>query len=217
MNATRLLALSFALIFFHATGAAAQGMAVYAPVSPQYSLGNFEYSAPQTDGWRQVSSDHSVLRLVYAELLSEDLLNTRADVVLEAFEIPDPALVTTGLALAQSALAQQVDKRKETMIGYTRVATVESGVETYAFTIASRLPDEKTRFETFFVSLAADKSQYLAAKLTIDEDKYEETPFYLSIVESYKDLTGPDAPAEEAGDAAGEAPAAEAAPDAAAP
>lgn len=187
-----ILALSISTLLL--TGqASAQGYAVYSVVQPEYSLGSFRVYPPNGDGWRQVSNETSVLRLVYAEIVEDSTINTRADIVGEAFPIPDPELVPNALRLTLSGQTQQMEQRGELLLGYTRIEKIDSGIETYAYTLKSRLADEKHRYETYFVSLAPDKSEYVVFKFTIDEEDYNKQPFFEEFVKSFGKMSHPEA------------------------
>lgn len=182
--------------------ALAQSVVVYGALQPEYRLGSFRYRPPMKDGWRQVTSEPSAMRLVYVESLGENTLNTRADLVAEAFPVPDPALVPSGLHLTSSGLSQQMEQRGDLLLGYTRISELESELETYSYTLAVKLGEDKKRYETFFVVLSPDKSEYLVAKLTIDEENYENLPFFVDSYDSIKaiDYVGSTSEAASEGD-----------------
>jgi hypothetical protein len=193
VNRLILAASSLGIFFslFSANPSFSQEVIVYAPIQPEYRLGSFQYTAPQVDGWRQIANESDVLRLVYVEQLGPETFNTRVDVVAEAFEIPDPELVPSGLALAQSGQQQQMEARGEAIAGYTRLEALPSAVEAYAYTISLKLTEEQKRYETFVVAIAPDKTEYLVVKITVDEDEYTKQQFFLDIYESMKTIQHP--------------------------
>ncbi len=192
--------LSFILLFisvvFAPAAAVAQGLTVYNIVSPEYRLGSFRVHPPTGDGWRQVANSSTVLRLVYAETLDggtdQATIHTRADIVAESFAIEDPSLVPNGLRLTLNGQTQMMEQRGDALLGYTRIDKVEAGVETHAYTLKSKIEGEKNRYETFFVSLAPDRSEYMVVKFTVDEEDYAKESFFKDFLESYKSLGYPD-------------------------
>jgi hypothetical protein len=177
---------------FSASPASAQGVTVYGVVQPEYRVGSFRLYPPTGDGWRQVTNEASVLRLVYAEVLDSGAIHTRADIMAEAFPIPSPDLVDSALRLALNGQSQQMEQYGDTLLGYTRVEKVDSKVETHAYTLKLRLTEAKTRYEIFFVALAPDKSEYLVVKFTIDEEGYLKQPFFEEFVKSFAKMNHPE-------------------------
>lgn len=170
---------------------AEDGYAVYSIVQPEYQLGKFRMYPPAGDGWRQVGNSAAVLRLVYAEILETSMINTRADAVAEAFSIDTPDIVPSALQLTLNGQTQQMEERGDQLVGYTRIEKVESPVETHSYTLKTRLTETKNRYETYFVSLAPDKSTYMVVKFTTDEEGYNEKSFFKEFVASYAKLALP--------------------------
>jgi hypothetical protein len=170
---------------------AQDGYSVYSIVQPEYQLGQFRMYPPAGDGWRQVGTNAAVLRLVYAEILEDSMINTRADAVAEVFSIDTPDIVPSALKLTLNGQTQQMEERGDQLIGYTRIEKIESPVETHAYTLKVRISETTNRYETFFVSLAPDKSTYMVVKFTSTEEDYSDQSFFKEFVASYAKLTLP--------------------------
>ncbi len=146
------------------------------PLAASYQLGGFYYEAPLLDGWRQVGLGPESLELVYAEQVPPDSINTRCYVTIRAFPVSDPGLVSDAESLAQVSLRQQLEKRRDRLIGYSPVRRVPGEADIYAFSIISKntlassgQDQEKQLTEVFWVNLAADKSEYLVLHLSSQE------------------------------------------------
>ena len=176
--------LSLLLVVLGAGPAAAQGgVSVYAPVAPKYQLGDFDYVAPSTDGWRQVTSEASMFILVYAEVLDSGQLNTRAQVNAEAHAVPASAAEGRDtLWLTEQGQAQQVKERGDKLVAFSKIAPLEANPAVMTYSLVTKIGDEEM-FETFYVILAPDKKSYLVAKLTTKDVDFR-TQSYFSQLES---------------------------------
>ena len=195
--------LSLALLVlspFYASLASAQEFSVYSPVQSEYRVGSFRLQPPSGDGWRQVANDATVLRFVYAEVLDSGAIHTRADIVAEAFPIPSPDLVSNALRLTLNGQKQQMEQHGDALLGYTRVEKVDAKIETHGYTLKLRLTELEQRYESYFVTLAPDKSEYLVVKFIADEEDYAKQPFFKQFVASFAKMSYP----EVAGNAAAE-------------
>ncbi len=175
--------------------AQAGGLAVFAPMAAKYTIGGFSYVPPNGDGWRQVTSSADTFRIVYAERLGDDSLNTRVDVVAEAFNIPDPTLVTDVVSLAQKSQAQQAAERGKSLIAFSRVAPVTEASGVYSYSFRTQIGDTELQ-EIFFVVLANDKSEYFVAKVTTKEAEYTQAPYFAPLKASLANLKHTHASAE---------------------
>ena len=157
--------------------AIAQGMARLMPLQSSYTIGRFQYEPPQGDGWAHVASSHSVFRFIYAEQLGAEAILTRTEIVIESFDIPDPALVADARTLTQLSLNQQAKEREANLVAYSPIESLATEPAVHAFTLVTKTGDKEV-FESFFVALAPDKSQYLVGKMTTNEKDFLEAPYY---------------------------------------
>jgi hypothetical protein len=170
------------------TTAAAQGVSVYAPVAPQYELGEFEYKAPTEDGWRQVTSSENSFILVYAESIPPNQINTRVQVDAEAFAVPDPAVIQGLMWLTEQGQAQQVKERGENLVAFSKIAPVASNENVLSYALVTRAGSEDLH-EVFYVILALDKTSYLVAKLTTKEPDHRQQVYFRQFEESLASLS----------------------------
>lgn len=162
-------------------------LTVFAPMAAEYTIGGFSYTPPAGDGWRQVTSSTDTFHLVYAESIGEDAINTRVDVVAKAFKIPDPALVTDVVSLAQKSQAQQASERGDKLIAFSRVAPVPGAESVHSYAFRTQVGDQELQ-EIFFVVLADDKSEYFVAKVTTQEADYTKAPYFAPLQTSLASL-----------------------------
>jgi hypothetical protein len=167
---------SLSILSLSAT-AFAQGVSVYAPVQPLYKLGDFDYRAPTADGWRQVTSSASGFVLVYAEEVPPDQINTRIQVEAEAFAVPDPKAIQDLMWLTEQGQAQQVKERGDKLIAFSKIAPVSTNDKVLSYALVTRIGEEDLQ-ESFFVTLAPDKTSYLVAKLTTKEPDYRQQIYF---------------------------------------
>jgi len=174
------------VVAFCAT-AVAQGVSVYGPIQPLYKIGDFNYRAPDKDGWRQVTSSESSFVLVYAEHAPPDQINTRIQVEAEAFTVPDPSIVRDLIWLAEQGQAQQVKERGDKLIAFSKIVPVASNDKVLSYALVTRIGTEDLQ-EVFYVTLAPDKSSYLVAKMTTKEPDYREQIYFGQLEESLASL-----------------------------
>jgi hypothetical protein len=164
------------LILMSADHAPGQGgLAVYAPIAPEYRLGDFRYEAPRDDGWRQVASNPGMFILVYAESLPPDQILTRLTVIAEAHEIPadQRERIEGGRWLAGQSFNQQKTEREGRIVAYSPIQAVGDN-DVHKYTLVSTGPEGKDSFETFYLKLASDKSSYWIAKFVTSESDFQE-------------------------------------------
>jgi len=189
------LAGSFAVLAVSTT-AAAQGVSVYAPVLPQYELGDFRYKAPSQDGWRQVTSSENSFILVYAEQVPPDQINTRVQVDAEAFAVPDPAVIQNLLWLTEQGQAQQVKERGDNLVAFSKITPVASNANVLSYALVTRAGSEDLH-EVFYVMLAPDKTSYLVAKLTTKEPDHRQQVYFTQFEESLASLAYKSSPSSD--------------------
>jgi hypothetical protein len=167
--------------------AAAEDVSVYAPVQPQYKIGDFEYKAPSQDGWRQVTSSESSFVLVYAESIPPNQINTRVQVDAEAFAVPDPMVIQSLVWLTEQGQAQQVKERGDNLIAFSKIAPLASNANVLSYALVTRAGTEDLH-EVFYVMLAPDKSSYLVAKMTTKEPDHRQQIYFSQFEESLASL-----------------------------
>ena len=172
-----------------ARGAAAQGMAMLAPLLPEYRLGQVEYAPPRGDGWRQLELGPQLLRLVYAEDPGAGQINLRAEFVVESHAIPDPSLVADGRDLAERSYQQRLEERQKSgvLVAQSQIALVGERNDLYMYSLISKISGVD-HAEVFYVLLAPDKSRYVAAKLATKDTAYDQAPYYPALFDSLKSL-----------------------------
>jgi len=194
----RILSLPVAALVFAVsaqTAALGEELAVFAPMASSYRIGGFTFTPPSGDGWRQVTSSTDTFRIVYAEKLGESAINTRVEVVAQALPIPDPALVTDVVALAQESQKQQAAERGERLVAFSRVAPLPGTEGMQSYSLVTQLGEQELH-EIFFVSLASDKSEYFVAKVATQEADYVKAPYFDPLRESMASLKYVAAPAQ---------------------
>lgn len=182
--------LAGALILMSTGLASAQGgLAVYAPIAPQYRIGDFLYNAPRQDGWRQVASNPGMFILVYAESLPPDQVLTRLTVVAEAhaIEAENREFIEGGRWLAGQSFNQQTGEREGRMVAYSPIQAVGDN-DVHKYTLVSTGPDGKDSFETFYLRLAPDNSSYWIAKFVTSEADYQEQIYLQQFEDSLSSL-----------------------------
>ncbi len=191
--------LTLAIAVACAVPAAAQGVAMLSPLLPEYRLAGFSYTPPKGDGWRQLELGAELVRLVYAEDPGSGQINLRAEFVVEAHSIPEPALVADGRGLAERSYQQRSEERRVsgTLVAQSQIALVGDRTDLYTYTLISK-PAGVDHAEVFYVLLAPDKTRYLAAKLSTNDTAYNEAPYYPAFFDSLGSLRFlPAAPAAE--------------------
>jgi hypothetical protein len=183
LTASALLVAALAFV----SPAGAQQMTMLAPLASEYVVGGFQYTPPGGGGWRQLAESTDGFRLVYADKLPDEKINMRAELVAQAFEIPDPALTSDALSLARVSQSQQLKKMGDALVAFSAVKKVADDPEVGLFTLVSKAGDVDA-FETFAVALAPDKSAYLVAKLTTREKQFRDAPYYKGFVASLGNL-----------------------------
>lgn len=153
------------------------------PLASSYRLGNFQYVPPAGDGWRQLESGERFVRLVYAEDLQDGQINTRVEFAAESYDIPDPSLVTNGVALTFTSMEQRRKEREAALVAFSNVAPVAGTDGLYSYSLVSKMLGEDY-VEVFYVMLAPDKSSYFAGKLATKDVKYDEAPYWAAFAAS---------------------------------
>jgi hypothetical protein len=184
----RHLAVAAALSFLAASSAFAQEVSILNPMAASYKLSGFTYVPPKGDGWREIGYALDSLRLVYAEQLGEGQINTRVDFTAQAFPIDQPAAAPDGAQLAQLSLQQRLTEKGDTLVAMSKVAPVEGKVPIHEYTLIVKISGED-HAEHYFVALAPDKTQYLAAKMITKDTNFREQPFFAPMLESIRSLT----------------------------
>jgi hypothetical protein len=200
-----------ALLALFAANASAQGVSVYSPISSEYRIGDFVYSAPQYDGWRQVTSAPGMFILVYAESVADGQLNTRIQIVAESHEIPEESreFVEDSKWLSRQSYGQQRIEREDRIVAFSPIEAVGDS-DLSKFTIVTSAPDGSDMFESFYVKLAPDHSSYLIAKMTTIESDFQEQDYLKQLedslagirVDSAEPATDRDGDADKEGEAA---------------
>lgn len=180
--------LSLVLVLFGVADASAQGVSIYAPLSPRYQIGEFSYEGPKTDGWRQVTSGETSFILVYAETIDEEKINTRAQVNAEAFAIPAGAAQSHDtLWLTEQGQAQQVKERGDKLVAFSKIAPIESNKDVLSYSLVTKDGGVEL-YETFYVMLAPTKASYLVAKITTKDTDFRTQPYFGQIEASFASL-----------------------------
>ncbi|RMF21429.1 MAG: hypothetical protein D6760_09445, partial [Deltaproteobacteria bacterium] len=185
-------------------------MIMMAPIEAHYRVGGFDYLPPAGEGWRQVGSAPNEVHLVYAEVPEAEKVDFRLDLVIHAFDVEDPAAVPDAASLARISHQQQAAKRKGALVALSDVVPVAGGQQLYTFTLVTRAPEGDV-FESFYVGLAPDRSQYVVAKATTDDPAYEHAPFWQPLQESivtlrYRKDSGEETNDESGGEKKAESP-----------
>ena len=157
--------------------AVAEGVSIYAPVQPQYKLGDFDYRAPSADGWRQVTSAPDSFVLVYAESVTAEQVNTRVQVEAQAFAVPDPKIVQDVMWLTEQGQSQQVKERGDQLVAFSKIAAVASNEKVMSYSLVTHIGDQDM-YEIFYTIVAPDKTSYLVAKLTTKEPDHREQIYF---------------------------------------
>ncbi|MFQ5478076.1 MAG: hypothetical protein ACE5E4_05625 [Candidatus Binatia bacterium] len=163
-----------------AATAVAQDITVLSPLKSEYRLGGFVCTPPAVAGWRELGSNSKAFQLAYAEVMPGDAIKTRGLFAAEVFAIPAPAEVVDVAALASLAHAQQIQNRGDKVIAFSRVAEFDGVEGMQSFTLVSG-SKENPVYETFFVSLAPDKSEYFVGRLTTEDEDFREQPYFGSL------------------------------------
>jgi len=158
--------------------AGAQGLSTLNPLAAVYSLIGFAYEPPKGDGWRELASTPDAVRIVYAEQLAADQINTRADFGAQAFPVSEPDKIPDAATLARMSMAQRTQEKGKDLVAMSKLEPVEgAGVPMFEYTLVAKVESEDY-FENYFVALAPDKTQYLAGKLVTKEKDFREQPYY---------------------------------------
>ncbi len=172
LKSAALLALMLVGVLSWVGGTAqAQGLTQLDPVAPKYTLGSWAYEAPQFDGWRQLASSTRTLDLVYAERVDDERINTRIAVTLGAFDIPEEARPTADPALlAELSRRQQIKAREGQDLLFSAVEPVpgDNGLQTFSL-VTRDGEGNNALHESFYVALAADRSEYLVVQMATQE------------------------------------------------
>ena len=170
-------------------GAVAEGdVSMYAPVAPKYQLGDFAYKAPNSDGWRQVTTAENMFILVYAEQMAEEQINTRAQVNAEAHRIPDGAADGRDtLWLTEQGQAQQVKERGENLVAFSKITPVGSNADVLSYSLVTK-SGGGDMFETFYVMMAPTKMSYLVVKVTTKDIDFRTQPYFSQLEASLASL-----------------------------
>ncbi len=155
----------------------ASAQQVLNPLSGDFTVGTFNYSPPISDGWRELSKGPSGLELVYVEGLADGQINSRAHLVLESSKVPENAEAPDPEVLTRLSRDQQIEARKDVLVGKTDISRVPGDADLYRYTLTTR-GGEITLIEAFFVLLARDRSEYVVAKLATREPDYEKSPYF---------------------------------------
>jgi hypothetical protein len=186
----------FLLSFACAGRAAAQGVSMLNPIAPTYTLLGFVYTPPKTDGWRELTSQPDAVRIVYAEQLDPAQINTRADFTVQSFPIDAPAKVPDAITLTQLSMSQRLDEKKQEtateVVAISRPQQLVGEVPTFEYELRLKVNGEEV-FEDYFVALAPDKSQYLAAKMVTKDKDFRELPYFKPLQDSMTALKFPGA------------------------
>ena len=185
MKVMKHFALSLAVLLA-ATYAAAQDVSTLNPIARSYGILGFGYPAPKGDGWREIGSGPDYVQLIYAEQLGPDTINTRLAFEAHAFLIPDPSKAPDASVLAQLSMSQRMQEFKDAqqeLVAMSKIEPVQADVPMFQYTLVVKF-DEKDRFVNYFVAMAADKSQYFAAKLETQENDFRDQPYYAPLLES---------------------------------
>ena len=203
-NALSACCLAAALLLTAVAGPArAQDMMQLDVPKSQYTLGGFQYSPPQADGWRQIANMQSSLSLVYAERKSEETIETRFGVVFEAHDIPAETKVEGAAALAELSRTQMAEARKPDLVGLSPIEAVASveNLYTYRLLVHSPIQGDPDVYEVYYVMMSPDSKQYVVVQcITKTADYANElyfTQFYGSLATlKYKGGAAADKPAE---------------------
>ena len=170
--------------------ARAQGISMLSPMPPKYVIGGFEYVPPQGDGWRETSSSPDELRIVYAELIDADTINTRVEFWARAFEIEDPAQAPDGFRLALASFEQRKKERGDSLVAHSNIEMLGGSAGIFTYSLVLRVGDADA-FEIFYVFLAPDKSGYVAAKFVSRDADYDQQPYFKPFLQSLSTLGRP--------------------------
>jgi len=162
------------------------------PMQPRYALLGFVFAPPKVDGWRELASQPDAVRIVYAEQIENSQINTRADVTIQVFPIDEPAKVPDAATLTRLSMNQRVEEKKnETgteILAMSYPQALVGDVPTFEYQLNLKIAGEEV-FEDYFVALAPDKSQYLAAKLVTKDKDFRELPYFKPLQDSMTQLT----------------------------
>ena len=169
------------------SAALAQETMVLTAPPEEYRSGGFAYRPPTGPGWRRLAAAGNGLRLVFAERAGEGAINMRCEFIAEAHPIPDPALVEGAAALAELGRSQQLRERGESLASATPVIALAGGSGFQTYTLVSKLGETEV-YESFFVALAPDKSEYWIAKATSKEKDHQRTSYWSDLFGSLASL-----------------------------
>jgi hypothetical protein len=172
----RLIVLS--ALVLGASQARAEDFTMLSPMAPEYSLLGFAFKPPAGDGWREVGVSPDGVRIVYAEEVGESQINSRADFGAQAFVVEEPDKLPDPGALTRMSMSQRVEEKGKDLVAMSQVQAVDGAqLPMYEYTIVSKVEGNDV-FENYFVTVAPDKSQYLAGKLITTDKDFREQPYY---------------------------------------
>lgn len=166
------------VVLLAASPAAAQGLTMLSPMAPSYSLNGFTYEPPKGEGWRELASAPDALRIVYAEQITADQINTRADFGAQAFPIPEPEKAPNAEVLARLSLEQRTQEKGKDLVAMSAIEPVDGAqVPMFQYTIVTKV-EQEDYYETYFIALAPDKSEYFAGKLVTKDHEFRDQAYY---------------------------------------
>jgi hypothetical protein len=194
--------------------ATAQEVMQLDPPAAEYSFLNFRYSAPRTDGWRQMANVKSSLSLIYALQPEPEKIETIFGVAIEAHEIPEGAGVGSAAALAATSANQMAEQRKADLVARSPVEAVP-GIEnlyTYRLMVKSPVAGQPDGYEIYYVMLSPDKKQYLVIQCIAKNQDYGNQVYFQELYASLASIryVDPNAPKTDGAKPAADAPKADA-------
>jgi hypothetical protein len=178
-----------ALLFSVVPSALAQGVLTLVEPAPSYNLSGFRYVPPQADGWRQLSVDPAGAEFVYAETADGTTINTRCQVTMRAFPVPDPTKVEGVGQLGNASRQQQYDSRRDEVLGLSSaVPLAGSDLFTYSFVVKSPVNEDERGYEDYYIGLAGDKSEYLVVQLVTRDEDFRDQVYFSYLLGSLASL-----------------------------
>jgi hypothetical protein len=166
------------------------------PLAPSYKLLGFVYAPPKGDGWRELAAQPDAVRIVYAEQLDTTQINTRVDFTAQSFLVDDPAKLADALTLTQLSMNQRLEEKKQEtgteVLAISRPQALVGEVPMFEYELRTKVNGEEM-FEDYFVALAPDKSQYLAAKMVTSDKDFRNLPWFKPLQDSMTGLKFPPA------------------------
>jgi hypothetical protein len=185
--------------------AAAQGFSVLNPLAPSYTLLGFVYEPPKGEGWREVGKGADMVHLIYAEQLAEGQINTRGDFTAQSFPVslPEKVQLPDGFTLTRLSQAQRLKEKKDEnveLVALSEPAQLGDSL-VYEYTLVLKIANEDV-LEHYFVALAPDKSEYVAAKIVSKDKDLRDQPYFKAVQDSMKLLKFGSAPSTDSARAA---------------